>query len=110
MALWQIGFFTPTNRNNIFAPILNQEDRENYFILLTKFNIILTVTEKTSHKLVDYAKLKNFGIEIMEHIKSFLDEKGNSWIMIIPTVHQLCAHTWELIQIYQGKSISNLEN
>ena len=28
------------------------------------------------------------------------------WFMIIPTVHQLCAHTLELFQINQGKSIS----
>lgn len=99
-------FFDPSNRNHICDLIPDQEDKENYSILLSKFNIILTVIEKTSQKLVDYAKLKNFGIELMEHIKSFLDEKGDPWIMIIPTVHQLCAHTWELFQINQGKSIS----
>ena len=43
----------------------------------------------------------------MMHLRnSFLDEKGNYWIMIIPTVHQLCAHSWEMFELNAGKSIA----
>ena len=38
--------------------------------------------------------------------KGFLNHKGESWIMIIPSVHQVCAHAGELFEINAGKSIS----
>ena len=43
----------------------------------------------------------------MLHLKnSFLNEKGESWFMILPSVHQLCAHTWELFSLNDGYSIA----
>ena len=51
--------------------------------------------------------MKTLGIDIMHHIKtSFLDEKGDSWIMITPSIHQLCAHTWQLFDMNRGKAIT----
>ena len=37
---------------------------------------------------------------------SFLNEKGESWINIIPSVHQMCAHAWELFSMNDSSSIS----
>ena len=43
----------------------------------------------------------------MLHLKnSFLNEKGESWVMIIPSVHQLCAHTWELFSLNDSASVA----
>ena len=51
--------------------------------------------------------VQKVGIEIIFHIKnSFLNHKGESWVMIIPSVHQVCAHAGELFKINAGKSIS----
>ena len=51
--------------------------------------------------------VQKVGIEIMLLIKKgFLKHKGESWIMIIPSVHQVCAHAGELFEINAGKSIS----
>ena len=41
------------------------------------------------------------------HVKSaFLNEKGESWIMVIPSFHQMCAHSWELFALNNGKTIA----
>ena len=42
----------------------------------------------------------------MVHLKNNLNEKGESWVMIIPTVHQTCAHSWEMFQMNGGKCIA----
>ena len=36
----------------------------------------------------------------------FLDETGKSWIMIIPSFHQMCAHSWEMFDWNNGQSIA----
>ena len=36
---------------------------------------------------------------------AFLNEKGHSWVMIIPSFHQMCAHSWELFEWNGGHSI-----
>ena len=51
--------------------------------------------------------VQKIGIEIMLLIKKgFLKHKGESWIIIIPSVHQVCAHAGDLFEINAGKSIS----
>ena len=100
-------FFSEKDRPAICSLILNQEDRDNYAILLSKVNVFLSITQAVTSKRVNPEKLKILGIELMVHIKSsFLDERGNPWIMIIPSVHQMCAHSWELFKINNGTSIS----
>ena len=37
---------------------------------------------------------------------SFLDENGQPWVVITNSVHQLCAHSWELFELNNGSSIS----
>lgn len=101
-------YFSPKNRANICELINSEEDRDNYEYLLSLINILLQVTQSVNNsKVVKIDEVKAMGIELMMHIKnSFLDENGNSWIMIIPTIHQLCAHSWEMFQLNQGKSIA----
>ena len=56
--------------------------------------------------LRDSKMVQKVGIEIIFHIKnSFLNHKGESWVMIIPSVHQVFAHA-ELFKINAEKSIS----
>ena len=99
-------FFNPEYRGNILELILNTEDRENFGELLSLFNIMLTVTQSVTDRKVNVDNVRLLGIEIMTHIKSsFLDEYGNPWINIIPTVHTMCAHSWELFKWNDGKSI-----
>ena len=62
---------------------------------------------KNDQILRDSKMVQKVGIEIMLHIKnSFLNHKGESWVMIIPSVHQVFAHAGELFKINAGKSIS----
>ena len=43
----------------------------------------------------------------MLHIRAnFLDSRGNPWVMITPSVHQLCAHAWQLFELNNDKPIS----
>ena len=43
----------------------------------------------------------------MLHLNNyFRDDKGLSWVMIIPTFHQMCGHSWELFQWNGSQSIS----
>ena len=99
-------FFDPKVRNTIVEKIPNVNDRENFSMLLSHFNQMLTVTQSVSNKVVNQEIVKRLGIQAMTLIReSFLDFAGNSWIFIPPSVHMLFGHTWELFQITGGSSI-----
>ena len=75
--------------------------------MLSKFNDILTVTQKVSSRKVNTSALRMEGIDLMSHLRSsFLDERGNPWVQIIPSVHQMCAHAWQLFEMNKGDPIS----
>ena len=75
------------------ALILNEEDRENYSMFLSLTNT-LTVTQSVNTEKVRIDAVKSLGIELMLHMKNaFINEKGQSWVMIIPSFHQMCAHS-----------------
>ena len=100
-------FFSAENRFKISSLINNSKDRENFDIFLSLTNVILTVTQAITDKLVRVNALRDLGIELMLHIKnSFLDHRDRSWIMIIPSFHQMCAHSWELFEWNEGRSIA----
>lgn len=100
-------FFSIENRKAISALILNTEDRENFEKFMSMTNVMLTVTQSMSDKRVNIQALKDLGIELMLHLKTaFLDHLGRSWIMIIPSYHQMCAHSWEMFQWNDGRSIA----
>ena len=47
------------------------------------------------------------GKTLVLHIRNvFLNERGSPWIFTVPTVHQVCAHPWELFEMNMGKAIS----
>ena len=99
-------FFSCSARDDICSVIEDEEDRANFKILLSKLNILTHITQRNAKEIIDCSQVKALGIDIMHHIKTcFLDEKGNSWVMITPSIHQLCAHTWQLFDMNGGKSI-----
>ena len=89
-------YFSPENRQFMCELISNEEDRRNYERLLSLVNIMLTVTQSVDgKKKVRVNKVKSLGIEIMAHVRtSFLDANAQPWIMITPSFHQMCAHSW----------------
>ena len=100
------SFFSAENRRKISSLINNTEDRENFETFMSLTNVMLTVTQSITDKRVRIQALKDLGIELMLHLKnSFLDHLGRPWIMIIPSFHQMCAHSWEMFQWNNGQSI-----
>ena len=60
---------------------------------------MLTITQSTKQN-VNTKKLRQLGIDIMSHIRSnFLNEKGQNWIAINPSLHAMCAHSWQLYDV-----------
>ena len=101
-------YFSPENRQFICELISNEEDRMNYERLLTLVNIMLTVTQSVDGKKnVRVSKVKSLGIELMAHVRtSFLNANGQPWIMITPSIHQICAHSWQFFELNDGSSIA----
>ena len=101
-------FFSIRHREEICSLILNSEDRENYKLFLSLTNIVLSVVQSVdSQKCVRVEKFKEFCIKLMLHMRTaFLNEKGQPWVMIIPTFHQLCAHSWQFFSMNNGSSIA----
>ena len=61
----------------------------------------------TRCKVVRVRALRDLGNELMLYLKTaFLDHLGRSWINIIPSFHQMCAHSWELFEWNEGHSIA----
>lgn len=50
---------------------------------------------------MDIVKLKQLGYDLMVHYK-----QNFSFAMISPSVHQMCAHSWELFSLTEGKPIA----
>ena len=100
-------FFNPINRSAICSLILNKEDREMYSTFMSLTNIMLAVTQAVNEKVVRIDDVKDLGIELMLHCKTaFVNEKGQSWVMLIPSFHQMCGHGWELFKWNNGLSIA----
>ena len=94
-------FLDPTNRDKICSIISNEVDRENYADLLRMFNLMLTVTQQTERR-PNHSKVRTLGIDLMSHIKTgFLDNRGRSWVPVINSVHEMAAHSWQLMQILE---------
>ena len=99
--------FSPAIRQDICVLINNSEDRENYHYLLKMMNSFITIIEKYDNVLRDSKIVRKVGIDILLHIKNgFLNHKGESWVMIIPSVHQVCAHAGDLFDMNSGRAIS----
>ena len=81
--------------------------RQNYEKLLQDINIMFSVTQgiRGDHPWgdVNTDKLKQLGIDIMAYLRTaFLNNSRKPWININPSLHQMCAHGWELFKICDG--------
>ena len=64
-------FFSMNNRKSICELILNKEDHNNYFTMLSMFYILLQVTQSVDNaKLANYEKVKSLGKKLMVHLKT----------------------------------------
>ena len=82
--------------------IRNDANRENFKVLLRSINVMLTVC-LSERPGINTDSLKQLGIDIMYHIRTaFFDEKGKPWIPINPSLHSMCAHSWELFKMSSG--------
>lgn len=100
-------FFSPVYRGVIIELIRNTSDKNNFELVLSYFNKILTITQSVCEtKKVNSSKVRDLGINLMNLLRTgFCDTAGKSWIIISPSVHQLCAHSWELLEILDGGSL-----
>ncbi len=95
-------FFSPKHRSDICSTILNSSDREAIAELLAHFNKMLSLTQNVNTlRKVDPAKVKEFGYNLMIHHRQTIP-----WANISQSVHQMCAHSWELFLITDGKPIA----
>jgi hypothetical protein len=95
-------FFSPKERKSICSIILKTEDQDSFSTLLSKFNILLSINQHVDvSKKVDPDKVKEVGYGLMIfHKQTF------PWAMLSPSVHQMCAHAWELFMLTGGSPIA----
>ena len=87
-------FFSPNNRDVVAELIQNSSDNQNFKKFLRLTNVMLSVCLNTKPKYVNTDKLRQLGIDIMSHVKT-----SWPWVPINPSLHQMCAHSWQLFQI-----------
>ena len=93
-------FFSVEHRENICSAILKQEDRENFAILLSYFNKIITVSQQCDRMVIP-ERVKELGLALMLHHKQTFP-----FAVISPSVHQMCVYNWELFEIINGSPIA----
>ena len=66
------------------------------------FNKILSITQQSdASKIVKVDMVKQLGQDLMVHYKQHFP-----FAMISPSVHQMCAHSWELFSLTEGRPIA----
>ena len=99
-------FFQPKKQRYNMHPKQKEEDRDNYRILLRDINVMLSICMEIISG-ASPQKLKQLGSDIMSHIRTaFLDNRGQPWISVNPSLHTMCAHAWQLFEISWGQPIS----
>ena len=95
-------FFSVKHREDICNLIRKTSDKSAFSELLSFFNKMLTITQQCdSTKIVKIDMVKQLGQQLMVHYK-----QSFPFAMISPSVHQMCAHSWELFTMTEGKPIS----
>jgi hypothetical protein len=95
-------FFSIRHRVEIGKVIVDPIYQHAYLKLIGLINQMLSITQHTdSSKLVKPHMVKLLGYETMVHIK-----KCFPFAMISPSLHQMCAHSWELFEITEGNPIA----
>lgn len=93
-------WFSPEHREAICSVILKSEDRYNYSMLLSKFNVMCSVVQQVYHEGYP-ERIKEVGYDLMIFHKQVFP-----WAMIPPSEHSMCAHFWELFSLTNGKPIA----
>ena len=102
-------FLQPQHREAICSIISNADDMENFEILSQNLNIMITIIHSILED-IDTDKLKHLGIEIMSFVRTkFLDTNQEPWIPINPSLHSMCAHSWQLFMICSGPIVQYSE-
>ena len=95
-------FFSHLYRSKICDIISDIALRNAYFDMLTKFNQLLSITQNISiDKIAIPEKVQELGQSLMVHVK-----QSFPWAMITPSVHQMCANSWELFVLTDGAPIA----
>ena len=95
-------FFSAKHRKGICSIILKTTDREAFETLLCYFNKNLSITQNVcATKIAIPRKVRELGYNLMIHYK-----QNFPWAMISPSVHQMCAHSWELFVLTNGAPIA----
>ena len=89
-------FFSTENRPVICDLIRDSEDREHFDTFLKYTNIMMSICLSTKSKSVNIDKLKQLGI----------DNNGKPWVYINPSLHKMCAHSWELFKMNYPQPIA----
>ena len=93
-------FFEVKERMNICSVIRKTKDRENFEMLLSFFNRLLSVTQRCdSNMIAILEKVTKLGTALVVHIK-----EAFPFAMISPSVHQMAAHSGQLFELTEGKS------
>ena len=95
-------FFEVKDRVKICSVIRKTKDRENFNILLGFFNKLLSVTQRCDSNMIAIPdRVTQLGTALMVHIK-----EAFPFAMITPSVHQMAAHSGQLFELTEGKSIA----
>ena len=95
-------FFSPENRESICSVIRNSDHKEAFSKLLSFINMMLSVTQQSdSSKIANPDSVKKLGYSLMIHYK-----RSFPFATISPSVHQMCAHSWELFELTNGMPIA----
>ena len=95
-------FFSPKEREHICSVISNDDERDKFYTLLSKFNVLLSITQHVDpQNVVDPEAVRRVGYDLMVFFK-----QSFPWAMLTPSVHQMCAHSWELFVITKGLPIA----
>lgn len=95
-------FYSPKNRETICSVISCSSDRLAFSELLGYFNKMLTITQQSdSSKVVIPGMVQKLGQDLMVHYKTHFP-----FAMLTPSIHQMCAHSWELFTMAGGAPIA----
>ena len=96
------NFFSSEHRLKICNVIRKSSDRVAFAELLSYFNKMLSITQQCDiTRIVKIDMVKQLGQQLMVFYK-----QNFPFAMISPSVHQMCAHSWELFSMTDGKPIA----
>ena len=102
MASQLIVFLSVKYRAAIVESIRKQSDREAYAVLLSYINKMLSVTQQSDQSKIAIPDI----VQKLELVLVLYHKTAFPFAMITPSIHQMCAHSWELFAMIDGKPIT----